>query len=66
MKKSTVLFLMLLVISSCTNYPANDDLNRELIPEPDKALREEYEKKQKELKEGSKQLPTNDTTSKKP
>lgn len=51
MKKSIVLFPFLSIISSCTNYPANDNVNREFVPYPDKELQEEYEKHQKELKQ---------------
>ncbi|MDH4472468.1 MAG: hypothetical protein QE487_07650 [Fluviicola sp.] len=66
MKKSVILFSILLVLNCCTNYPANDDVNRELIPEPDKALREEYEKHQKELKEETIDNSTDESTQKKP
>jgi hypothetical protein len=52
---------MLFVLSNCTNYPSNNEANREFIPYPDKALQEAHEKKVKQQEEISKRTSSKDS-----
>jgi hypothetical protein len=61
MNKSVLLFSMLFVLSNCTNYPSNNEANREFIPYPDKALQEAHEKKVKQQEEIPKRTSSKDS-----